>query len=70
MLDHKQQLYYAEDASGNPTGAAALGATGGHALPFESYQLALTAGLVTTLTGDAASFANGVPEPIARSRRC
>jgi RHS repeat-associated protein len=49
MLDHKQQLYYAEDATGNPTGAAALGDTGAHALPFESYQLALTAGLVAEL---------------------
>jgi RHS repeat-associated protein len=65
MLDHKQQLYYAEDASGVPTGAAALGDTGGHALPFESYQLALTAGLVATLVSDAASFSNGVAEPIA-----
>ncbi len=64
MLDHKQQLYYAEDATGNPTGAAALGDTGGHALPFESYQLALTAGLVSTLVGDAASFSNGVAGPI------
>ncbi len=65
MLDRKQQLYYAEDANGVPTVAAALGSTGPHALPFESYQLALTAGLVSTLVSDAASFSNGVAEPIA-----
>jgi RHS repeat-associated protein len=53
MLDRKQVLYYAEDATGHPTGAADLNATGGHALPFESYQLALTAGLVTDLVTDS-----------------
>jgi len=62
MLAHKQQLYYAEDASGNPTTAAALGDTGPHALPYESYQLALTAGLVATLASEAAVFSNGVAE--------
>ena len=62
MLDHKQQLYYAEDATGAPTGPALLGDTGPHALPFESYQLALTAGLVSTLVRDAATLSNGVVE--------
>jgi RHS repeat-associated protein len=62
MLDRKQQLYYAENATGVPTVAAGLGDTGPHALPFESYQLALTAGLVSTLVSDAASFSNGVVE--------
>src|SRR6185437_8463417 len=68
LLDHKQQLYYAEDASGTPTTFAALGDTGPHALPYESYQLALTAGLVATLAGDAAGFSNGVVEGPAPAR--
>ncbi len=62
MLDRKQQLYYAEDASGVPAGAAPLGETGARALPYESYQLALTAGLVAEAVAGAAVLANGVVE--------
>jgi len=56
LLGNKRQLYYAEDANGAPTGQAPLGQTGPHGLPFESYELALTAGLVSKVRDDASAL--------------
>jgi RHS repeat-associated protein len=54
MLDRKQQLYYDNDpTTGAIFGAAAPQQTGSLALPFESYQLALTAGLVNELVAQS-----------------
>src|SRR5262249_13776781 len=55
MLDHSMQLYYDEAV----LAAASLGATGSRGLPFESYQLALTAGLVTKIGNDAVTLTQG-----------
>jgi RHS repeat-associated protein len=63
MLDRKQLVYYAEDASGVPTGPAPLGTTGAHALPFESYQLALTAGLVAKVVSDSSDLTGVAFDP-------
>jgi RHS repeat-associated protein len=59
MIDRKQQIYYDNDNNGVVGGQAAPQTTGSLALPFESYQLALTAGLVTNL-GESASLTGGV----------
>ena len=57
MLDRKQQLYYDNDpVTGAIGGAAASQQTGSLALPFETYQLALTAGLVSELVSQSASL--------------
>jgi RHS repeat-associated protein len=63
LLDSKRQLYYAEDANGVPTTFAPLGSTGPHGLPYESYQLALTAGLVTLIGQDAVALTKGNFDP-------
>lgn len=63
MLDRRQQLYYANDASGVVGGAAPLGQTGSLGLPFESYQLALTPGLVDELTAQSLDLTSNVGEP-------
>jgi RHS repeat-associated protein len=54
MLDRRQQLYYANDpVTGVIGGAAPPQQTGSLALPFESYQLALTSGLVTKIVDES-----------------
>jgi RHS repeat-associated protein len=55
LLDSKRQLYYDEALAT----FAPLGATGSRALPFERYQLALTAGLVTQIGTDATTLTQG-----------
>jgi len=61
MLAHSQHLYYDNDATGTlPTVAAARAQAGSLALPFESYTLALTAGLVQEIVDESAGLA-GVP---------
>jgi RHS repeat-associated protein len=57
MLDRKQQLYYDNDPVTGVIGAAAAPQhTGSLALPFESYQLALTAGLAGELVTRSAQL--------------
>jgi RHS repeat-associated protein len=64
LLDHKQQLYYANQPDGTILGAAPLNQTGSLGLPFETYQLALTAGLVDMLIADAAPFGGSTGEAV------
>jgi RHS repeat-associated protein len=58
LLKSRQQLYYRDDLSG----PLLLGQVESRALPFESYDLALTAGLVTELTTPSPPLAIGVGE--------
>jgi RHS repeat-associated protein len=59
MFERTQQVYYDNDASGAILGQAPLNQTGSLALPFESYQLALTAGLVGNLITQSGQLTGG-----------
>jgi RHS repeat-associated protein len=59
MLDRKQQLYSKDDQSG-PLG---LGQIESLALPYESYQLALTSGLVTDIVSESQTLSGTAFDP-------
>jgi RHS repeat-associated protein len=59
LLDRKQQLFYKNDLSG-PLG---LGVIESLALPYESYQLALTPGLVSFISAESATLSGTVFDP-------
>ena len=55
LLDRKQQTFYLDDLSGE----GALGAVGALALPYKTYQLALTAGNVAHVVSESAALVGG-----------
>jgi len=59
LLDRKQQLFYKNDLSG-PLG---LGVIESLALPYESYQLALTPGLVSFISAESATLSGTAFDP-------